>query len=64
MTENKPVNSQVNANILLLNGPNLNLLGSREPHIYGHQTLTDITDVLQQQAQELGYHLDCRQSNA
>lgn len=64
MTENKAVNSQVNANILLLNGPNLNLLGSREPHIYGHQTLTDITTTLHQQAHELGYQLDCRQSNA
>lgn len=64
MTENKAVNSQVNGNILLLNGPNLNLLGSREPHIYGHQTLTDITTTLQQQAHELGYQLDCRQSNA
>lgn len=60
MTENRPIE----ARILLLNGPNLNLLGSREPHIYGHKSLTDITELLQHQAQTLGYQLDCRQSNA
>jgi 3-dehydroquinate dehydratase-2 len=60
MTENTPIK----ARILLLNGPNLNLLGSREPHIYGHKSLTEITELLQHQAQTFGYQLDCRQSNA
>ncbi|MCD8475872.1 MAG: type II 3-dehydroquinate dehydratase, partial [Shewanella fodinae] len=40
------------AKILLLNGPNLNLLGRREPEIYGHQTLNDIVTDLMQQASD------------
>ncbi|MBE0482642.1 MAG: type II 3-dehydroquinate dehydratase [Bacterioplanes sp.] len=47
------------ASILVLQGPNLNLLGTREPHIYGATTLADIELRLQQQAQALGY--DCQQ---
>lgn len=50
--------------ILLLQGPNLNLLGQREPHIYGHETLDSIHIRLMQQALELGLQLDCYQSNA
>ena len=50
--------------VLLLNGPNLNLLGQREPHIYGHETLCDVEDACRAEAAQLGLDLDCRQSNA
>lgn len=50
--------------VLLLNGPNLNLLGSREPEIYGAETLTDIEQRLKALAERLGCSLDCYQSNA
>ena len=49
--------------VMVLNGPNLNLLGSREPHIYGHDTLDDIAERLEAQAAALGLALDVRQSN-
>ena len=49
--------------ILLLNGPNLNLLGSREPGLYGAQTLAAIEADLQQQAAGLGMELQTFQSN-
>ena len=49
--------------IFVLNGPNLNLLGSREPRIYGTQTLADIGDMLDQRAKVLKVKLDVRQSN-
>lgn len=50
--------------ILVLQGPNLNLLGTREPHIYGSQTLADIEQRLHQQAQDAGFSLEQFQSNA
>ncbi|MHB1950946.1 MAG: type II 3-dehydroquinate dehydratase [Acidiferrobacteraceae bacterium] len=52
------------AELLLLNGPNLNLLGDREPEHYGHLTLTKIEQRLSQQAATAGHRLRCRQSNA
>lgn len=51
------------SHLLLINGPNLNLLGSREPGIYGATTLADIEQQLQQEAQALGHRLACFQSN-
>jgi len=52
------------ANILLMNGPNLGLLGTREPEIYGSTTLADIESTLSEQAQALGHQLETFQSNA
>jgi 3-dehydroquinate dehydratase-2 len=49
--------------IFVLNGPNLNLLGTREPRIYGTQSLSDIGDTLEQRAKALKLKLDMRQSN-
>jgi len=52
------------ASILVLNGPNLNLLGNREPGHYGRETLDTIRDRLIGQAETLGHRLDFLQSNA
>lgn len=52
------------ARFLLLNGPNLNLLGSREPHVYGGQTLAQIEQRLVQHAESAGHELVCFQSNS
>ncbi len=52
------------ATILVLHGPNLNLLGEREPDIYGSTTLADINRRLEHLAQERGHHLLHTQSNA
>jgi 3-dehydroquinate dehydratase-2 len=49
--------------IFVLNGPNLNLLGSREPEIYGRETLDDIATAMTDHAAGLGLTLDIRQSN-
>ena len=49
--------------IFVLNGPNLNLLGTREPQIYGKDTLEDIRASCERKAASLGYSIDFRQSN-
>ncbi|MCL4424677.1 MAG: type II 3-dehydroquinate dehydratase, partial [Firmicutes bacterium] len=49
--------------ILVIHGPNLNLLGQREPEVYGSLTLEEINRQLEQKAQELGVELTLRQSN-
>jgi 3-dehydroquinate dehydratase-2 len=49
--------------IYVLNGPNLNLLGLREPEIYGSETLDDLGDRLEKRAKGLGVRIDMRQSN-
>ena len=49
--------------LLVLHGPNLNLLGSREPGLYGHATLPDIDASLHERARALGVGLECFQSN-
>jgi len=49
--------------ILLINGPNLNLLGTREPHIYGHATLSDVETLARAQAENLGVEVELFQSN-
>lgn len=50
--------------VLVLNGPNLNLLGGREPKHYGQQTLADVVAALEKRAQAAGAQLDAFQSNA
>ncbi len=57
MAENK------NKLVLVLNGPNLNMLGKREPEVYGHTTLEEINQGLKSQGRELGLEVECFQSN-
>jgi len=54
---------KVRMKLLLLNGPNLNLLGTREPEVYGKDTLADVDALLAELAAELGAQVDCHQSN-
>ncbi|MCW5655386.1 type II 3-dehydroquinate dehydratase [Hydrogenophaga sp.] len=53
----------MNRHVYVLNGPNLNLLGEREPHIYGTETLDAICSRVQARADQLGLTIDFRQSN-
>lgn len=50
--------------VMVLNGPNLDKLGTREPDIYGNLTLADISDACNKRADELGLQIDFRQSNS
>ncbi|WP_275286763.1 type II 3-dehydroquinate dehydratase [Halomonas elongata] len=49
--------------VLVLHGPNLNLLGTRQPEIYGYETLEDINNALYERAADNGWEIACRQSN-
>lgn len=64
MTESATENSvSADRNLLILNGPNLNLLGSREPEIYGTATLDDVERLAVETASSFGWTVDCVQSN-
>ena len=49
--------------VLVLNGPSLNLLGEREPEVYGHETLADVEEVCRAAAEAAGLVAECRQTN-
>jgi 3-dehydroquinate dehydratase-2 len=53
----------IQPSVLILNGPNLNLLGTREPHVYGHETLDDVERLCEDAALRLGLEIEFRQSN-
>lgn len=55
--------SETTSTVYVLNGPNLNLLGLREPDIYGSDTLDDIAGMLEDRARQLGIEIDMRQTN-
>ena len=48
---------------LVLHGPNLNLLGTREPGVYGHVTLAEVDRLIREHGRRRGVHVECRQSN-
>ena len=51
------------ANILVINGPNLNMLGLRQPEVYGSESLSDVETRCLKKGQELGLEVSCKQSN-
>jgi 3-dehydroquinate dehydratase II len=55
--------SQKTATVFVLNGPNLNLLGQREPHLYGSETLADVEVRCRRVAAELNFNIEFRQTN-
>ena len=61
--QTKTISSKMPKSILLINGPNLNLLGTREPHIYGHTTLSDVENNSREIASNHGATLESFQSN-
>lgn len=58
------MSSEILPKVLVLNGPNLNMLGLRQPEIYGRTTLADIAVMMAERAKALGFALDFRQSNS
>jgi 3-dehydroquinate dehydratase-2 len=50
--------------VLVINGPNLNMLGTREPHIYGSATLADVEKMCHDRASQVGLTVSCHQSNS
>lgn len=61
---NESIPNTMQTSILVLNGPNLNLLGKREPHIYGYETLEDVHQHCMALGRELGVEVFCAQSNS
>lgn len=61
--QGKPLAEKRTARILVLNGPNLNLLGEREPDVYGHSSYVELDDFIYQHAREVGAEVLVRQSN-
>lgn len=51
------------SSVVVLNGPNLNLLGNRRPEIYGHTTLAEVEEMCREETRQLGLRLDFRQTN-
>ena len=49
--------------LLVLNGPNINMVGIREPEIYGHKTFDDLLKMIEDHARDIGVEVDCSQSN-
>jgi 3-dehydroquinate dehydratase-2 len=60
---NTPADKTPAGTIYVLNGPNLNMLGTREPETYGHATLADVEKLCAETAAHFGFKADCRQSN-
>ena len=59
----KTVKKGVYMKLLVINGPNLNMLGIREPHIYGKNTYDDLIKMIKEHAEAVGVKVDCYQSN-